>query len=300
MGGVVRNMVSATEGGCRMDRTGVRFWGVLRRAMAGLAGVVLLASCVSPGRPSGSAGGFTFVQICDPQLGFSEYERDAASLRQAVLQVNGLRPDFVVVCGDMVNDANARSFSDFKAIAGELAMPYYCVPGNHDVGNRPSASSLARYRETIGRDYYVIEHRGAAFVFVNTQLWKEAVAGETEKQDAWLRERLAEAAEKGQQIFIVGHIPLFNREADEADEYMNLPIERRTELLGLFERYGAAAYLGGHAHRLILNEYKGIQMVHGETTSKHFDARPLGFRLWRVHAPMRPEHEFVPLETAGP
>jgi len=239
---------------------------------------------------------FTFVQVCDPQLGFTEYEQDKASFRQAVRQINALRPELVVICGDMVNTADDRSYADFKEIANGLSMPYYCVPGNHDVGNEPTPASLQTYRQRLGQDYFVVEHKGTAFIFVNTQLWKNPVEGESEKQDTWLKKSLKEASAKGQPIFVVGHYPLFCKQADEPDEYMNLPKEKRAELLALFEHYQVAAVLGGHTHKVTQNPYNTIQMVNGETTSRNLDNRPLGFRVWHVREQASPRHEFVALE----
>lgn len=262
--------------------------------------VFFLASCQTDSVKVQPVEAFTFVQICDPQLGFSEYEQDKASFRQAVQQINALRPELVVICGDMVNTADDRSYADFKEIANGLSMPYYCVPGNHDVGNEPTTASLQVYRQRMGQDYFVVEHKGAAFIFVNTQLWKNPVEGETEKQDIWLKESLKAASAKGQLIFVVGHYPLFCKQADEPDEYMNLPKEKRIELLTLFEHYQVAAVLGGHTHKLTLNPYNAIQMVNSETTSKNLDDRPLGFRVWHVQDQASPRHEFVPLDRPRP
>jgi hypothetical protein len=47
---------------------------------------------------------------------------------------------------------------------------------------------------------------------------------------------------------------------------------------------------------LVVNEYKGIQLVNGETTSKNFDKRPMGFRWWDVAAKGKMVHGFVALE----
>ncbi len=263
--------------------------------LACLTVAVLLTSCNSSTMFSDKTESFTFVQISDTQLGFSDYQRDIDSFRQAVTQINDLNPDFVVICGDLVNDANDKSFSDFKEIKSSLQMPCYCVPGNHDIGNKPTPESLHRYRKIIGEDYFVVEHKGTTFIFVNTQLWKEVVENESEKQDVWLKERLKIASEKGQQVFVVGHYPLFCKRADEADEYMNLPLDKRGELLSLYDQYNVAAVLNGHTHKLTLNNYKDIQMVGAETTSKNFDKRPLGFRVWHVEDKLPPKHEFVPL-----
>ena len=254
-------------------------------------GLFLLIAYASPERKT-----FTFVQVCDTQLGFGGYEHDVNSFKQAVKQVNALKPDFVLICGDLVNDANEKSFADFNKIKAGFTVPCYCVSGNHDIGNKPKRESLQYYRKVVGKDYYSYEHKEYTFVIVNTQLWKSPVEGESDKHDSWLKATLETAANKGSRIFVVGHYPLFLKEPDEGEEYMNLPLAKRKELLSLFEKRGVVAVLGGHTHTLIINDYKSIQLVNGETTSKNFDNRPLGFRLWYVGDESPFKHDFVPLE----
>lgn len=278
-----------------MNRKAFAIYNYMIAPIAYLTGAVLLTSC-NPGTIfSYKTESFTFAQISDTQLGFSDYQKDMDSFRQAVMQINDLDPDFVVICGDLVNHANDKSFSDFKEIKNCLQMPCYCVPGNHDIGNKPTPDSLSRYRKTIGEDYFVAEHKQAAFIFVNSLLWKEPMENESEKQDEWLKERLKIASEKGRQIFVVGHYPLFCSRPDEPDEYMNLPSAKRRELLILYDRHNVAAVLHGHTHKLTLNNYENILMVGAETTSRNFDKRPLGFRMWYVEGGLHPRHEFVPL-----
>ncbi len=96
---------------------------------------------------------FSFVQMCDTQLGMGGYEHDVATFKQAVKQINALPVDFVVICGDLVQTANDQSFADFNEIKAKFTLPCYCAPGNHDVGNAPTKASLANYREKIGKDY---------------------------------------------------------------------------------------------------------------------------------------------------
>ena len=239
---------------------------------------------------------FTFVQICDPQLGVYKYEKDKENFRQAVRQVNLLKPDLVVICGDLVHDGSEKAFKDFVEIKNGFKMPCYCVPGNHDFNNKLTAEGLARYREAIGKDHFAVEHKGASFIFINTQLWMEPLEGETEKQDAWLEEELKGACQKGNQIFIVEHYPLFVKKADERSSYKNLPKEKRLALLELFKRYHVAAVVGGHLHRVNIKTYENILMVNGEATSQNFDKRPLGFRVWTVGKGVKPEQEFVALD----
>ncbi len=175
-------------------------------------------------------------------------------------------------------------------------MPCYCVSGNHDVGNVPTPKSLEYYRKVMGKDYYSFEHKGRTFVIVNTQLWKATVENESEKHDEWLKATLKTASKKKHQVFIAGHHPMFITKPDEAEEYYNLPKAKRTELLELYEKRNVVAVLGGHTHKLLINNYKGIQLVNAETTCRNFDERPLGFRLWHIAGSKPFEHDFVRLE----
>jgi 3',5'-cyclic AMP phosphodiesterase CpdA len=261
----------------------------------GMAAIVM-PSCVSTPETNSESRSFTFAQICDTQLGMGGYEHDLKTFKQAVVQINALKPDFVVICGDLVNDPEEKSFADFNKIKAEFDIPCYCASGNHDVGNQPTPESLEYYRKIIGEDYYSFEHKGCVFVFVTTQLWKAPVQDETEKHDAWLEDTLEDAANRNARIFVVGHHPLFLEKPDEAEEYMNLPVDKRQELLSLFKKSGVVAVLGGHTHRLLINEYEGIQLVNGETTSENFDERPFGFRMWHVTDSRPFKHDFVPLE----
>ncbi len=240
---------------------------------------------------------FSFVQLCDPQLGFGleSYEVDMNNFRQAVVQVNELNPDFVVVCGDLVNTANAQSFADYNSIIDDLNMPCYSVPGNHDIGNTPTLQSLQFFRDNIGEPHFAFEHKGTSFIIVNTQLWKEPLAGESEIHDAWFEGRLHAASHVSHQTFVVGHSPIFLSTPDEADQYYNIPIAKRTEVLGLLDQYDVVAMLGGHRHELLINDYNGTQFVNAETTSQNFDGRPFGFRLWNVDGGT-PTHQFVALQ----
>ncbi|NQU45050.1 metallophosphoesterase, partial [bacterium] len=238
---------------------------------------------------------FTFAQVCDTQLGYGGYEHDVESFRQAVRQINALHPDFVVICGDLVHSPNEKSFAEFNAIKAGLRMPCHCAPGNHDLGNQPTRESLDLYRRAVGRDYYSFEHKDRRFVVVNTQMWKAPLAGESEKQDAWLVENLNSAARGKTPVFIIGHIPLFVERPVEEENYMNLPLIKRESLLQLFASRGVVAMVGGHTHKLLINTYQGIQIVHGETTSKNFDKRPFGFRIWYVDGMGPVRQDFVPL-----
>ncbi|AEL26482.1 metallophosphoesterase [Cyclobacterium marinum] len=240
---------------------------------------------------------FNFVQLCDTQLGMGGYAHDLKTFKQAVVQINEMNPDFAVICGDLVHNASDSSYADFLEIMESFDVPCHVAPGNHDVGNVPNDSSLSYYRKTIGPDYFNFDNKGYSFVVTNTQLWKEDVADESKKHDHWFGETLGAQKAKNAPIFVIGHYPLFLEGPDEEEKYFNLPPAKRAELLGLFKENGVVAYLSGHTHELVINDFEGIQFVSGETTSKNFDKRPFGFRIWEVSTDTI-QHHFVPLTDA--
>ena len=237
------------------------------------------------------------MQMCDTQLGFGGYEHDVASFKTAVDQINALNPDFVVICGDLVDHPSDSTYTDLKKIMNAFHMPYYPAPGNHDVGNIANDSTLGYYRETIGKDYYQFLHKNFSFIVVNTQLWKEDIGHESQKFNNWFEKTIEKQHSNEKPVFVIGHYPLFVITADEEEEYFNLPLEKRRPILKLFGQNNVVAYLSGHTHRTVINKYKNIQLVSGEVTSKNFDDKPLGFRLWTVSDTIT--HQFVPLQPVN-
>lgn len=274
---------------------------VLPLLLSGAVGIFVMTGLLAGPEEGSEDGGngegsFEFVQMCDTQLGMGGYAHDVKMFELAVEKINAMEPDFVFVCGDLVSKANDQSFKDFNRIKSSFEIPCHCAAGNHDVGNTPTAESLRYYREKIGKDYYSVEHKGYTFVVANSQLWKVDVGGESAKHDQWFRKTLVAAKKAGHPIVVVVHYPLFEKKADEKDRYFNIGLEKRTEILSLCEENGVVAVLSGHRHKLLVNEYKGAQLVSGETTSKNFDGRPMGFRHWTAKPGGELSHRFVPVE----
>jgi serine/threonine-protein phosphatase CPPED1 len=240
---------------------------------------------------------FTFVQMCDPQLGFGGYAKDSLALAEAVSKINSLHPDFVVVCGDLVHIPGEKSYSDFKTIISGLEMPYYLAPGNHDMGSYsrdPKPDSIDYYRSVIGKDYYSFTYHNYSFVVVNTTLWADPVPGETEKEDSWLKQTLSDLDPRDS-LIVIAHHQLFNDNPQEQDPGAPIDAGKRDELLAMFKSAGLAAYLHGHTHMTSEKEFDGVKYVSGEATSVNLDKRPFGFRIWEVTDTSLTE-EFVPIE----
>ena len=81
---------------------------------------------------------FQFVVIGDRTGGANQEH----TFKLAIDQLNLLRPEFVINVGDMIEgysddkaDLNAE-WDEVDAMLSELDMPFFRVPGNHDIANK--------------------------------------------------------------------------------------------------------------------------------------------------------------------
>lgn len=264
-----------------------------------LVAPLLAVGCASTVRPAASSTGtFQFVQLCDTQLGFSQYDEDVRAFRAAVAQVNARQPAFVIICGDLMNDCgNAKAIQEFLAVRAEFKMPVYCVPGNHDVGLPANAVTLKQYRDRLGPDHVTFEHQGWTFLGLDTQALTPADASEANAQQLWLRQTLTTAQNDHHPVVVFGHIPPFIATPDEKPEYFNYPQPLRQEMLELFRTHGVAAVLSGHTHQQTTATVDGILFFTGATTSVNFDKKPRGFTLWTAGPGHRLKPEYIPLPS---
>lgn len=204
-------------------------------------------------------GGFFFIQLSDTQFGFSnndlDFIQDTVNAEFAVATVNRLKPAFVVVTGDLVNKpGDAAQIAEYQRILGTVdkAIPVYSIAGNHDVENEPTPASIAAYRKIFGRDYFTFRHGSLLGVVLNSSIIHspQNSPNELKEQDAWLRAELERAKTSGtRHVVVFQHHPWFLERADEADQYFNIPLARRTPMLDLFRNNGIRYLVSGHLHR---------------------------------------------------
>ncbi len=240
---------------------------------------------------------FFFMQLADTQYGMftgdKGFEQEAALAQRAVQHINRLRPRFVIVCGDLTNATPnharyrtqvAQYHQDFSKVDAEI--PLVCVCGNHDIGNRPTAKSIASYQKNFGDDYFSFWVGGVCNVVLNSSVLKDP-AGAPEvlaSQQAWLEQQLLAAkAAKARHILLFQHHPLFLTTADEPDQYFNIPLERRTPLLGQLQQANVRAVFAGHYHRNSYGRAGIMEMITTGPGGRPLGKDPSGFRIVKVH-----------------
>lgn len=240
---------------------------------------------------------YFFIQIADPQLFWgplSEWEK-------AIDHVNRLKPAFVAVCGDLISDPGMQEEADaYLKTAKKLDsnIPLYNVAGNHDIGNEPTVENIQWYEKNFGKIWYSFTYKKSLCIVLDTNIIKapKSVTDLASEQMQWLRETLKAAEKKNyQHKFIFTHFPLCLKSIDEADEYFNIPVKQRAELLGLFHKYDATAVFSGHYHRNAYVKDEALELITTSSCGKALGDDPLGFRIVKVY-PTHIEHSYYAYE----
>ena len=257
-----------------------------------------LSGCVGPRR--GDAETIRIVHLGDPQLGFSlpidteeSYQACLDRFLKMVAKANALRPDLVVVSGDMCHHA-ADLERDWPSLLRRFDRPVVFTPGNHDLGNAVTAENLARFRKVFGLDRDAFEIKGWFFIVGNSQFWRPTkLKTEQAEYERWVTARLEEARGFNGCVVGVTHIPPFVRAVDENDSYNNYPKSGRAQRIARYRAVGLDMYLAGHTHRYGRRKVDGLTILNSETTSRNFDRRPFGGRILTLNPDRSYSYQFI-------
>jgi 3',5'-cyclic AMP phosphodiesterase CpdA len=236
------------------------------------------------------------------------FEWDAVRYEAAISVANALRPELVVIGGDMIDDASsAAQVEELMRITSRLdpEIPMKWVPGNHDLALdtvAPTPHDVEKYREIFGPDYYTFDVGPARFIALNTVVidHPEHVPGELGEQMEFLEFELGRALrDEVAQVILMGHHPLFTSHPDEDDTYWNLPKARRAPLLELIRGHGVKIAFAGHWHRNGIAFDGDFEMVTSGPVGYPLGNDPSGYRIVDVSA-SRITHRYEALEIEHP
>jgi serine/threonine-protein phosphatase CPPED1 len=252
---------------------------------------------------------FSFVVCADTQIGMisdnKEWETELEYSRIAIQYINNLqpRPLFCCVCGDLCDmeatfwknqqnvftkeqcdEIQEQQRKDFQktwsALHEDIAL--VCLCGNHDIGNRPTPSSIDSFKEHFGDDYLAFWSTQHSYnIVVNSTLFSNPTGAQDlyQQQLEWLEQRLQYAdSQKATSIFVFGHHPWFLYTETEGadsmtgvsaykqwtfpDHYFHIPKEQRMPVMDLFQKYHVTAAFSGHFHQNMVSEASfGMKMI---------------------------------------
>jgi 3',5'-cyclic AMP phosphodiesterase CpdA len=235
---------------------------------------------------------FSFAIIADTHItdeegkaidGSHQTGKKAASMYcDLVERVNSMEPAFVVHLGDITHpipispDYGETALAFHKA-SEIFSMPYYVVPGNHDVGEKifPALPKLDEkititqrniglYEQHFGRQRFSFQHQECLFIVINSMLINSGLEEEKAQWD-WLEQTLQDHA--GNRAFVFSHYPLYLSAMDELANYDNVDEPGRSRMLDLLRQFNVEGFYAGHVHNFFYNYLDGMHQFVLPSTS---------------------------------
>jgi Icc protein len=213
----------------------------------------------SPAKP------FLIAQISDTHIkarGALSYRvvDTARHLREAIAHIKGLkqRPDIVVATGDLTDFGRPEEYDLLRELLGELDLPLYMIPGNHDerANLRAAFPGHAYLRQQPEFIQYAIEEWPLRILALDTVIPGESGGTLCETRLGWLAKQLRERPDRP--TLILMHHPPFRTLIGHMDEIglANAPSFKAV----LVNHPHVQAVLCGHLHRPIETVWRGIFM----------------------------------------
>ncbi|MGI6774306.1 alkaline phosphatase [Acetomicrobium sp.] len=239
-----------------------------------------------------------FAVLSDPHLALNEpentwkmfhYNQDILSW--AIDEINERQDiDFVLVPGDLTKDSEPHNHRAVRAMLDKLNVPYYVIPGNHDVKKdwMPQGNfgvvDFARYYEGHGYDgsdrswYSVDPVPGLHLIGLDSashpkfsNSWGGAV---TNEQIEWLEKDLK--ANSGKEVIVMVHHALVKHEGkDDPRNY----VENADEVKRILHKYGVKATITGHLHVTDIAEENDLYDI----SSPALSSFPLAYRVMEIN-----------------
>jgi 3',5'-cyclic AMP phosphodiesterase CpdA len=232
----------------------------------------------------------TVVHLSDLHFG----RTDPALLDPLTAIVHALRPDLIVVSGDLTQRARTAQFIEARAFLDRLPTPQLIVPGNHDV---PLYDVLARFLRPLARyRRYITDDLEPCFIDeeiavlgVNTARSLTFKQGRiNEEQIARVRERLCALPDLITKV-VVTHHPF-----DLPSGYDSDDLVRRAALAReMLSACRCDLLLAGHLHLSVATEgsirsnanvYEPIVVQAGSATSTRSRGESNSFNVIRIES----------------
>ncbi|WP_285709338.1 phosphodiester glycosidase family protein [Microtetraspora sp. NBRC 16547] len=223
-----------------------------------------------------------------------------ANVRRTLREIKAARPDFLVINGDLVDEASPADFALAKRILDEELggeLPYHYVPGNHEV----MGGKIDNFKAVFGDTYGTFDHKGTRFITLDTS--RLNLLGGGFAQVAMLREQLDAAAADPSvgSVAVLFHVPPRDPTPGKGSQLGDRKEAALVEgWLADFQRTTGkgAAYIGGHVGAFHASSVDAVPYFINGNSGKNpataaDDGGFTGWSLWGVDPVTAKEAEHV-------
>ncbi len=236
---------------------------------------------------------WTFIHVTDMQPGSPKSYRYDPSLmknwKQAREQIIALKPDLLLVGGDITRDGSIHRYEleEMKADLDGLPFPVHVVPGNMDTGNihtdknglhrgpdqsmdtdiNVTSAQLQQFASVFGPLWWSVEHKGVRFSGFSDMVVN---SGLPEEKAFWEWAENEKRRPKADHHVWIMHYAMFaddihepNWDITHPEDYTNwyfcVDNPGRMRLLDLYKATGTDIVISGHIHCHHIAEAEGIR-----------------------------------------
>ena len=241
----------------------------------------------------GSVSGapWRFAVMSDAQFVARDPDSEiVANARRTLREIRAARPDFLVINGDLVDEASAADFALAKKILDEELdgrLPYHYVPGNHERAN----NSLANFAAEFGETQRTFDHNGTRFISFDTSALNYRSGDWTQLGRLRSELEVAAADRSVRSVVVLQHVPPRDptpaRASELSDRKEAATIERW--LAGFQSRSGKeVAFIGAHVGTFHASHVDGVPYFINGNSGKNPSTGPAdggftGWSLWGVN-----------------
>ncbi len=162
----------------------------------------------------------------------------------AVHKLNLLQPEFVMSVGDLIEgyttdiDELTHQWDEFDGFINELDMPFFYIPGNHDITNQVMEDL---WKKRLGPTYYHFVYKDVLFLALNSEDQKRGAGKGTisDAQFEYVKKVLSENTDVKWTLLFM-HQPLWNQEDTKRWEEVEQLLKNRKHTV-----------YTGHEHRYV-------------------------------------------------
>jgi 3',5'-cyclic AMP phosphodiesterase CpdA len=196
------------------------------------------------------------AQISDFHVGDHYFRPEL--LEETISEVNALKPDVVIVGGDLTTLGLRVEYETARAYIKTIECPrVVVVPGNHDSRN----VGHIHFEHIFGSRFQVLRHKGVVFVCIDSSMLDNKDGRVGRDRYTWLREHFESPADF--RILVMHHhlvsVPGTGRERNivlDAGDVLKILFECNVDLV-----------LSGHKHVPHLWQFGPMKLVNAGTVS---------------------------------
>lgn len=185
---------------------------------------------------------YKFAVVADPH-------KDYQSLGRALTQAKSEGAKFFIAIGDLSDVGTVDELKKTKEQYDLAGLPYYAVPGDHDMWDARDKNNDANknFTEVFGPSYQAFTYSNTRFILINNA---DNYLGVDEMQLSWIEEELEKEEKNPSQLAIaIIDIPLFHPSSDHVMGKVSPKLKAQAEhLISILSRSGVDEVISADVH----------------------------------------------------